>query len=96
MLPPQIWYVAVPWSVRQIAETDRNGKLASGMPGLANWASGTSNNLTRPVMEAVAGVRRMEKNAGAVHPGTKAGQPARTMRVIRSGREIALCPSRCP
>ncbi|MCK5623972.1 MAG: glycerol-3-phosphate dehydrogenase, partial [Alphaproteobacteria bacterium] len=43
---------------RQLTETDRNGKLASKMAGLANWATSTSNVLARPVMEAVAGVHR--------------------------------------
>ncbi|MBE9556839.1 MAG: glycerol-3-phosphate dehydrogenase [Proteobacteria bacterium] len=43
---------------KQLTETDRNGKLASNMAGLANWATSTSNVLARPVMEAVAGVHR--------------------------------------
>ncbi|MFQ5776254.1 MAG: heterodisulfide reductase-related iron-sulfur binding cluster [Kiloniellaceae bacterium] len=42
----------------QLAETDRNGRLASRVPGLANWASDTRNRLTRPVLEKVAGVHR--------------------------------------
>ena len=43
---------------KQISETDRNGKLASNMAGLANWTTSTSNKLARPVMEAVAGIHR--------------------------------------
>ena len=43
---------------KQIAETDRNGKLAAPIAPLANWASGTGNGLTRPVMEAVTGIDR--------------------------------------
>ena len=43
---------------KQLTETDRNGKLAGGISGLANWASDTKNGLTRPIMEAVAGVHR--------------------------------------
>ncbi|MGF1611779.1 MAG: (Fe-S)-binding protein [Kiloniellales bacterium] len=42
----------------QLTETDRNGKLASLAPGLANWASDTGNKLTRPLLETVAGVDR--------------------------------------
>ncbi len=42
----------------QLARTDRNGKLARLAPGLANWASRTGNNLTRPVMEKVLGIHR--------------------------------------
>ena len=43
---------------RQIAETDRNGRLAGAVAGLANWANGTGNKLTRPAMEQVAGIHR--------------------------------------
>jgi glycerol-3-phosphate dehydrogenase subunit C len=43
---------------KQLTETDRNGKLAGSVSGLANWAPDTSNKLTRPVMEVVAGVHR--------------------------------------
>ncbi len=43
---------------RQLTETDRNGKLAGMVPGLANWASDTRNALTRPVLQAVAEVHR--------------------------------------
>jgi len=42
----------------ELSKTDRNGKLASHIPGLANWASDTGNRLTRPLLETVAGVHR--------------------------------------
>jgi glycerol-3-phosphate dehydrogenase subunit C len=42
----------------QLGETDRNGKLAKPVAGLANWASARGNKLTRPVMEAVLGIDR--------------------------------------
>ncbi len=42
----------------EITKTDRNGKLAAKVPGLANWASRTENKLTRPLIEKVAGVHR--------------------------------------
>ncbi|MDX2142759.1 MAG: heterodisulfide reductase-related iron-sulfur binding cluster [Rhodospirillaceae bacterium] len=45
-----------PFWDKQLTETDRNGKLASLAPGMANWASAKDNTLTRPVLEAVAGV----------------------------------------
>ncbi|HEX9770646.1 MAG TPA: heterodisulfide reductase-related iron-sulfur binding cluster [Kiloniellales bacterium] len=44
--------------VRQLTETDRNGRLAGHVAGLANWASDTKNRLTRPLLERVAGVHR--------------------------------------
>jgi glycerol-3-phosphate dehydrogenase subunit C len=43
---------------RQLTETDRNGKLAAPVAPLANWASRCGNRLTRPAMEAVAGIHR--------------------------------------
>ncbi|MCG8691056.1 MAG: hypothetical protein MI806_07585 [Minwuiales bacterium] len=41
---------------RQLAETDRNGKLAGAVSGLANWATKTDNGLTRPALEKVCGI----------------------------------------
>ncbi len=43
---------------KELTKTDRNGKLASLAPGIANWASDTKNGLTRPVLEKVAKVHR--------------------------------------
>jgi len=48
----------VGWSRRQIAAVDRNGKLASKVAPLANWAIRTGNALTRPLMEKAAGIDR--------------------------------------
>ena len=47
---------AVEFVREQLGETDRNGKLAKPVAGLANWASARGNKLTRPVMEAVLGI----------------------------------------
>ena len=44
--------------VGQLTQTDRNGKLASMAPGVVNWASKTSNRMTRPALEKVVGVDR--------------------------------------
>ena len=41
---------------KQLAEMDRNGTLARPIAPLVNWASKTDNKLTRPLMEAVAGI----------------------------------------
>jgi glycerol-3-phosphate dehydrogenase subunit C len=43
---------------RQLAETDRNGSVATRVAPLANWASAAGNRLTRPLLERVAGVHR--------------------------------------
>lgn len=48
----------VPLAERELTKTDRNGKLASAVAPLANWASSTDNRLTRPLLEKVAGVDR--------------------------------------
>ncbi len=43
---------------RQLTATDRNGRLCAHFAGAANWASARGNALTRPVMQAVAGIHR--------------------------------------
>jgi glycerol-3-phosphate dehydrogenase subunit C len=43
---------------RQFAETDRNGRLAAPMATLVNWATGVGNGVTRPLIEAAAGIDR--------------------------------------
>lgn len=42
----------------ELARMDRNGKLGSMVAGLANWATREGNGLTRPLIEAVAGIDR--------------------------------------
>ena len=42
---------------KQLTETDRNGKAASFVAPLANWAGSCNNKLTRPAMEAVTRIR---------------------------------------
>jgi glycerol-3-phosphate dehydrogenase subunit C len=46
------------WADRALAETDRNGQLARPVAPLANWATKLGNNLTRPLMEMIAGIDR--------------------------------------
>jgi len=40
----------------QLGETDRNGKLAKPVAGLANWATDLANKLVRAAMDAMAGI----------------------------------------
>ena len=47
-----------PFSISQLAQTDRNGKMAKPVAGLANWGSSSGNGLTRPMLETVAGIDR--------------------------------------
>jgi glycerol-3-phosphate dehydrogenase subunit C len=46
----------IPLADRELARTDRNGKLASLAPALANWASGTGNKTTRKLLDKRAGL----------------------------------------
>ncbi|HYC05890.1 MAG TPA: heterodisulfide reductase-related iron-sulfur binding cluster [Azospirillaceae bacterium] len=48
----------VPFTARQLTETDRNGRLAAIAAPVANWATDTGNGLTRPLMEKAAGIDR--------------------------------------
>jgi len=48
----------VPFTLKQLTATDRNGKLAANVAPLANWASDEKNTLTRPILEKVANVHR--------------------------------------
>ncbi len=43
---------------RRLAETDRNGRLAARLAPLANGAGARGNRLTRPLMQALAGIHR--------------------------------------
>jgi glycerol-3-phosphate dehydrogenase subunit C len=43
---------------RQLAEMDRNGRLAVPIAPLVNWGANENNKLTRPLMEKVAGIDR--------------------------------------
>ena len=43
---------------RELARTDRNGKLGDAVAPLANWAVARGNKLTRPAMEKVADIHR--------------------------------------
>ncbi len=44
------------FTARQLAEMDRNGRMAVPLSGLVNWGSERGNKLTRPLMESVAGI----------------------------------------
>jgi glycerol-3-phosphate dehydrogenase subunit C len=48
----------VPLAVRQLTETDRNGRLGCALAPLANWASALDNKLTRGVLESTLHVHR--------------------------------------
>ncbi|MGB0748207.1 MAG: (Fe-S)-binding protein [Magnetospiraceae bacterium] len=41
---------------RKLTETDTNGKMGTALSGIANWATKRDNALTRPILQAVAGI----------------------------------------
>jgi glycerol-3-phosphate dehydrogenase subunit C len=48
----------IPLRQRELVKTDRNGRLASMVAPLANWAGDRKNTLTRPLLETAAGIDR--------------------------------------
>ncbi|HEY5210100.1 MAG TPA: heterodisulfide reductase-related iron-sulfur binding cluster [Stellaceae bacterium] len=79
---------------RQLSETDRNGKLAGAVAPLANWGSNVDNHLTRPVVEAVAGIDRrayLPKFHGKTFAmRAKAAPPARDAAAPANARKVAI------
>ncbi len=79
---------------RQLGETDRNGRMAGGVAGLANWAADTGNRLTRPVMQAVAGVHREAAlpkfNRKTLMARAKAGAPEVNTGAPAHGRKAVI------
>jgi glycerol-3-phosphate dehydrogenase subunit C len=79
----------VAFAHRQMTETDRNGKLAAPVAGLANWATKRGNSLTRPVMAAVGGVH---KDADLPEFTSKPfnRRPNQSVEAKSTGRKVAL------
>ena len=50
--------IGVSFVAKQLTKTDRNGKLAAPVSGIANWASKRGNSTTRPFMQAALGVHK--------------------------------------
>jgi len=48
----------IPRQQRELAKTDRNGRLAGAAAPVVNWAGDSRNRLTRPLLEKVAGIDR--------------------------------------
>ncbi len=84
----------VPRADRELAKTDRNGRLAAAAAGLANWASDTKNQRARPVLERVAGLHH-EAALPRFHRDTfvkqaKAGAPDVNRDAPAYGRKAVL------
>ncbi|HYM32430.1 MAG TPA: heterodisulfide reductase-related iron-sulfur binding cluster [Candidatus Cybelea sp.] len=84
----------VGFAERELTRTDRNGKLAGLVAPLANWATATSNAVTRPILEAVAGIDRraaLPKYHGKTFVARARGNPAEPNgKAPAYGRKAAL------
>lgn len=84
----------VPFFDKQLTETDRNGKIASRVAGIANWGAKRGNVLTRPALQAIAGVHKdveLPKFHGKTFVAhAKADAPAVNRQAPAYGRRAAL------
>jgi len=80
--------------LRQLTKTDRNGRLGCAMPRPMNWALKRSNALTRPVLQAVAGVHRDAGLPGyqslTLAARSAAGGPAVNRKAPAFGRKAVI------
>ena len=79
---------------RQLTETDRNGRLAGMVPGLANWANKEGNSLTRPLLEKTLDVHHeaaLPKFHGRTFKARAAAAPPQVNREAPAfGRKAVL------
>jgi glycerol-3-phosphate dehydrogenase subunit C len=79
---------------RQLAKTDRNGRVAGRMSAIANWASDTENGLTRPLMASVAGIDRNAElpkyHATSFEVRAKSSPPIRNADAPAAGRKAVI------
>ena len=83
----------VPFADRELAKTDRNGKIATAISGLANWASATGNATTRPLLEKQAGLDRnaaLPRYAGSTLVSRAKNAPAVNRDAPAFGRKAVL------
>lgn len=79
---------------KELKKTDRNGKLGGAVAPVANWATNTSNNVTRVLMENVAGIHR-EAHLPRFHRKTfmaasKSSRPTVNREAPAYGRKTVL------
>lgn len=79
---------------RELAKTDRNGRLGTMLSDVANWATKESNSLTRGLMQSTLGIdKRAHLPTFADIPLTRkiaAGVPAPNRQAPGFGRKVAL------
>ncbi len=79
---------------KQVTETDRNGKMAAPVAGLANWATKTGNALTRPFMQCCTGIDKgaalPQFHGKTFEARARATPPARDESAPAAGRKAVL------
>ncbi|MCZ6453796.1 MAG: heterodisulfide reductase-related iron-sulfur binding cluster [Alphaproteobacteria bacterium] len=84
----------IPFAHRQLTKTDRNGRLAGSIAGVANWASNVGNKMTRPMLETAAGIDRravLPKFYGKTFTArAKSGVPQVNAAAPAQGRKAVL------
>lgn len=84
----------IPFTDKQITETDRNGRMAGMVSPLANWATKRGNALTRPVMEKTLDIDRnaeLPKFANqSLQSRASSENPAVNEKAPAFGRKVAL------
>ncbi len=78
---------------RELAKTDRNGKLATPVSAIANWATKDSNKLTRGLLESVIGIDKqafLPSYAEKRLTGKSSAIPAPNPDAPGFGRKVAL------
>ena len=76
----------IPFMQRQMASTDRNGRLANVASGVVNWATDEHNKSTRGLLESVAGI----------HHGANLPRYADETLINRARRETHAINSAAP
>jgi glycerol-3-phosphate dehydrogenase subunit C len=84
----------VPLADRALAETDRNGRLAGLVAGVANWATSLDNSLARGLAERFGGVHREAAlpkfSSKPLEALAKENPPARDEAAPASARKAVL------
>ena len=82
-----------PLAEREMAATDRNGRLAGLAAGVVNWATGVSNTRMRAVMERHAGLHHeavLPRYASHGFTAKAAGTPELNRAAPAFGRKVVL------
>lgn len=84
---------------KQLARTDRNGKLGGAFADIANWAVSTDNYMTRGIMESMLGIDKTaelpEFHKDSFDKRAKAGLPKTNDAAPAAGKRKAVIYTTC-